>query len=150
MNAKQRKAITDFFKTSKVLKELGVIRSTSYTGNIAEFICASEFNIRLSDSQREIGLDGTDSDNRNIEIKYHNGEKGTNIIMGKYKDHQNFQDLIVILGPDSCLRAHYVDEELFEIYRINDYKFEEGKNIGKGVLEGKLKFLLDSNLEKRS
>lgn len=147
MNKEQKLAIKNFFEAAKVLKDSNVIRSSSYVGNIAEFICANLFEITLSGSQREEGLDGVDLEERRIEIKYHNGEKGNNILVGKYKENQNFEDLIVILGPSSKLRVEELDKELFEVYRINDFKYKEGTNIAKRNLQGKLKYLLNSNLD---
>lgn len=147
MSDDQKEAIKNFFKAAEELENLGIVRSSSYTGNIAEFICAELFDITLSSSQRERGLDGKDSKGRLVEIKYHNASAGTNIVMEKYKEDQNFQELIVILGPNSSLRSESLGEPTFEVYRINHYIYFKHEYITKDILSGNLKCLLNLSLD---
>jgi len=148
MKLDQKSAIKDFFKAANSLKSLRIIRSTSYVGNIAEFVCANLYNVKLSDSQREEGLDGVDSKGRNIEIKFHNGVSGTNIIMSKYSDFQNFDDLIIMLGPLSKIRPYNLPKKTYVTYKIKEYSYKKHGNIAKTLLtETGYDFLLDEVLE---
>jgi len=144
----QNQAIKNFFKAAEELKRLGIVRSSSYVGNIAEFVCANLFNIELSESQREKGLDGTDPNGRKVEIKYHNAEKGTNIVMSKYKQNKNFDDLIVIIGPNSSLKPKNCKDNHYRVYKIKDYQYKKHGNIAKKKLQNaKLEYELDDNLK---
>ncbi|MHB8076673.1 DUF6998 domain-containing protein [Desulfosporosinus fructosivorans] len=133
----EAEAIETFFKAAQKLRELEVVRSTQYVGNIAEFICSKLYGIELSQSQREEGIDGIDQDGRRVEIKFHDGPIGTNIPMYKYKDGHSFQDIIIILGPNSNLRpkGKRIPHDAFLIYRINDYIHVDSKNIAKTQLK---------------
>lgn len=135
INQDQRKAIQEFFKSTLKLKETGVIRSSQYVGNVAEFICSHLYGVKLSKSQREEGLDGIDKKGRKVEIKYHGAPVGTNIVMSKYKERHDFQDLIVILGPDSNLRPKDTQDNTFLVYRIDEYVYNKHGNIAKSILE---------------
>lgn len=134
MNDDQRKAIHQFFEATKKLKETGVIRSSTYTGDIAEFMCAKELGITLSDSQREPGLDGYDNQNRKVQIKYHGAKVGTNINMSKYVSG-DFDDLVVVLSPESNIRPIKCTEGYFSVFKFENYFSSEINNIAKGILE---------------
>ncbi|KAA9022307.1 hypothetical protein [Niallia endozanthoxylica] len=147
MNPEQREAIYEFFKVTKKLKDLDIVRSSSYLGNIAEFVCSNLYGITLSESQREESLDGVDINGIKVEIKSHDGESGNNIVMSKYKDGQNFKDLIVFLAPSSKIRPNNIPQNTFAIYRIRNYNVNTHGNIAKGVLgENGYDFLLDEHL----
>ncbi|MFI8574915.1 DUF6998 domain-containing protein [Rossellomorea aquimaris] len=148
MNINQKNKIKNFFHAANSLKSLGIIRSTNYVGNIAEFMCANLYNLKLSESQREEGLDGIDSKGRKLEIKFHNGTSSTNIIMSKYSNSQNFNDLIVMLGPLSKIRTNNLPEMTYATYKIKDYSYKKHGNIAKTLLtEVGPDFILDEDLE---
>lgn len=148
MNEEQKEAIRDFFKSTEVLKNTGVIRSSSYTGDIAEFICADKLSITLAESQREKGLDGVDSAGRKVQIKYHGGKSGTNIIMNSYSEG-DFDDLVVVLGPESRIRPESLPPNTFVIYKIENYFEKDIVNIARNVLDEQavLLFQLDEHME---
>ena len=52
MTEDQRIALQEFFSAVDRLKELNVIRSNKYLGDIAEFLCVSRFGITLAESGR--------------------------------------------------------------------------------------------------
>lgn len=117
VNEEQKEAIIQFFVAVKKLKDTGVIRSSKYTGDIAEFLVAEMLEIELSDNQREPGYDGVDATNRKVQIKYHGGVSGNNIIINE----GNFDDVIVVLAPDSKLRIEKCTPGCFSIFKLSDY-----------------------------
>lgn len=130
MSEEQKEAIIQFFKAVKKLKDTGVIRSSKYTGDIAEFLVAKMFEIELSDNQREPGYDGLEATGRKVQIKYHGGVSGNNIIINENKS--DFDDVIVVLAPDSRLRIDKCTPGCFSIFKFTDYC---GGNIAKGSLK---------------
>lgn len=144
MNENQKQAIKNFFKSTKILKELNVIRSSTYTGDIAEFVCAEKLNITLSESQRQSGLDGTDSTGREVQIKYHGGEVRNNIIMTSYSKG-DFDDLVVVLAPNSSIRPEFCACNTFSIFKIEDYFDKNIGNIAKTVLKNQSKLIIELN-----
>jgi hypothetical protein len=145
MTDDQKKATREFFEASKKLSELGIIRSSKYLGDISEFLCSHFCGITLNQSGRETGYDGVDLNGIKVEIKYHGGQSGTNIVMSKYEKNQKFQDLIVVLGIDSQIRPNDSLPETYLIYRIPNYKYGLHGNIAKTMLPnfGKLVKILD-------
>lgn len=147
MKDEHKMLINKFFEITKELQKSGVIWSTDYIGNIGEFIATDIYGIKLSKSGREKSLDGIDKNNRKVEIKFHNGSNRNNIILSGYKDNQNFEDLIVILGPDSKIKPDNIPKDCYVIYRINNYTYDKHKNIAKMKLQNmKYDKLLDKYL----
>ena len=113
MTEKQVDAIGEFFAAADKLKEFGIIRSDRYLGDIAEFICASSFGMVMAASGREPGHDGLIQDKR-IQVKFHGGTSNT-VDCG---NPDNYDELIVVLGPRSKLRPVGA-ASTFLIYRIS-------------------------------
>jgi hypothetical protein len=133
MDKKVREKVKEFFKIASELKELGAIRSSKYTGDIAEFICSKLYKIKLNQSSREEGYDGTDKYGKKVEIKFHGGSKGTNIDMSKYrKNGISFDYLLILLDLDSNIRPDDVPSDAYAIYKIENYV---GDNIAKTYLK---------------
>lgn len=132
MDIEVREKINNYFELTNELKELGVIRSSKYSGDIGEFVCSNLYQIILNNSGREEGYDGIDSEGKKVEIKFHGGGKGTNIDMKKYKKNGiKFDYLLVILGLDSNIRPSNVPFNTYPIYKIENYN---GENIAKEYL----------------
>lgn len=112
MNEEQSKAIERFFEAVEELKRLKVIRSDKYLGDIAEFICKSQFGVELATSGRQPGHDGH-IQGRRVQIKY-GGGSSTTIDCGKPEE---YEELLVVLGPHSALRTD-ADPRGFAVYRI--------------------------------
>jgi hypothetical protein len=105
-------ALQQFFAAAKKLKELEVIRSDKYLGDIAEFICVEKLGIELCNSQRNEGYDGWLNGKR-CEVKY-NGATRTNVELG---DPSKYEVVFVVIGYESCLARNY-EFGTFKVYQF--------------------------------
>lgn len=124
IKSKHSKLIKEFFEVAKKMKSENIIKSSKYVGDIGEFICSNLYGIKLCVSQRHKGYDGIDHQGKRVEIKFHNGEDGTNIQMDKYIGinlNDRFQTLYVVLGPESKIRPKGIEENTYLIYIIENY-----------------------------
>lgn len=121
MTEAQELAIGEFFAAADKLREIGVIRSDKYLGDIAEFLAAAKFKGELAPDLRQGGYDGHVNGSK-IEVKY-NGGKSETVSCG---NPQRYDELIVVLGPHSVLRA----SDLTEKYLF--YKIPNSAVIAKG------------------
>ena len=112
MTDEQISAIGEFFTATDRLKKLEIIRSDRYLGDIAEFIAKAQLGMAMTSSLRERGHDGY-IDGRKVQVKF-NGGKSITIDVG---DPTAYDDLIVILGPNSVMRAADLSEP-YVVYRI--------------------------------
>jgi hypothetical protein len=112
MTPAETKAVRQFFDAVEKLKKLGVVRSDKYLGDIAEFICSTRFKVVLATSGREPGHDGLIG-KKKVQIKFHGGKR-TTIDCGNPAE---YDELIIILGPKSVLRATGEKSD-FVAYRI--------------------------------
>lgn len=106
ISVEQMKAIGEFYSAADRLRELKVIRSDRYLGDIAEFIAKECLGMELATSCREQGYDGQIGDKK-VEVKY-NGGKSLTLNAGK---PETYEELIVILGPNSVMRDPTISEE---------------------------------------
>ncbi|WP_305368857.1 DUF6998 domain-containing protein [Photobacterium leiognathi] len=123
MKDSEKLAIKDFFEIVTKLKQLNVIRSDKYLGDIAEFITAYFYNIELSESGREPGHDGINEDGK-VQIKYHGSITRTNINLG---NPDMYETLLVVLGPNSLLRSNEYKDD-FLLYRFTSEDVRRHKN----------------------
>ena len=100
----QEVAIDAFFSSVDRLKDLGVIRSNKYLGDIAEFLCSNLFDMQLADSQKQKGHDGM-IDGLRCQVKFSGGSSQT-IDLGS---PELYDRLILVLGPESVLRPQGSD-----------------------------------------
>ena len=112
MTKDQETAIENFFVSVSQLKELGIIRSDKYLGDIAEFLGQCWFGLELAESGRQVGYDGKIGKAK-IQVKF-NGGGSTTVNCG---DPNEYDELMIVLGPDSALRTAD-GENSFQIYRI--------------------------------
>jgi hypothetical protein len=112
MTDEQISAIGEFFTATDRLKKLEIIRSDRYLGDIAEFIAKARLGMAMTSSLREPGHDGY-IDGKKVQVKF-NGGKSITIDVG---DPTAYDDLIVILGPNSVMRAADLSEP-YVVYRI--------------------------------
>src|SRR5580658_3982416 len=85
----QQSAINAFLTAAKRLREVKVIRSHRFLGDLGdlgEFICACAFGFSLAANQREPGLDGWRKGAR-VQVKYHGG-KTTTADLGKPTNYE--------------------------------------------------------------
>jgi len=94
------------------LRDEGIVRSHRYLGDLGEFLCADAFGIDLARNLRQVGHDGQREDLR-AQIKYHGG-KTTTVNLG---DPDRYDEVFVVLGPDSVLRPDGHPEE-FLVYLL--------------------------------
>ena len=108
----QMVAIGEFFAAAGRLKTLGLIRSDRYLGDIAEFIAKTQLGMTMAASCREPGHDGY-IDGKKVQVKF-NGGTSITIDVG---DPDTYDELVVILGPNSVMRAPELSEP-YAVYRI--------------------------------
>jgi hypothetical protein len=113
MNLQQKEAITNFHSAIKELRNVGVIRSDRYLGDLGEFLCADEFGINLATNLREVGHDGLRNTIK-VEIKYGGGSK-KNIDLG---NPNNYEEVYIVLGKESVIRP-IVDDADFLVYKLS-------------------------------
>lgn len=114
MTDDQRSALREFFKSTEKLKELGIIRSSRYLGDIGEFICKEEFDVVLEDDLRAEGHDARDGDGHRVQVKFSNSKKSNNINVG---NPNKYDKLIVIIGFNSKLKeTDHNDASEFRAY----------------------------------
>ncbi len=112
ISAEKMRAIGEFYSAADRLRELKIIRSDRYLGDIAEFIAKECLGMTLATSCREQGYDGH-IDDKKVEVKY-NGGKSITLNAGK---PETYEELVVILGPNSVMRDSELSDE-YLIYRI--------------------------------
>lgn len=134
-----KKAIDNFFCAIGCLKELGVIRSGSYLGDLGEYLACKHYHIKLAESLRNEGYDGIIKNGRKeekVQVKYHNAAIGTNIKLG---DPRKYDSVIVVLGPESTLRQSEL-EETFLLYKFSSEEVEIECSNNSGFSAGKALF----------
>lgn len=112
LSGEQISAIDDFFSSANRLKSLGIVRTDRYLGDIAEFIAKTELGMVPAASARQEGYDGH-IDGRTVQVKF-NGGTSITIDCG---DPETYEELVIILGPNSAMRRPEVIER-YAIYRI--------------------------------
>lgn len=112
-------AIGNFFEAAEKLKNLGIIRSDKYLGDIAEFICTSTLGMAVAKSGRQPGHDGH-IDGKKVQVKF-NGGTSTTVECG---NPDEYEELIVVLGPNSVMRQSNLTPA-YLIYRIPSATIKE-------------------------
>lgn len=131
----------DFFNSIYKLKNEKIIRSSNYSKDVAEYIVSSLFDIELCKVGAGNGYDGTYiSTNKRVQIKFHDGEKRTNIPFSendkKLLDDKKVQDIIILLGRNSNIKPSTVTDIPYLIYKIPVEKLINHRGcIGKGLLK---------------
>ena len=97
----ERKAVWDalhqFFAAQKTLNQLGVIHSRDYIGDIGRYLCRAVYGMQPAE---KAGYDGIVGGSR-VLVRINNCPTGTPVRVGAPR---NFDELIVVLGPNSWLR----------------------------------------------
>ena len=120
VSSEQANAISDFMSAVARLRDLGVIKSDRYLGDIGEFLVSQLYGLTLAKSQRQIGHD-TEGPTDRVQIKFHNSTKRTNIHLG---DPDSYDRVIVVLGPESLLhpRGNHVSAYCFYEFASDDVR----------------------------
>lgn len=143
MDQVKKDAIKTFFDTVQKLKDEGIIRSSKYSGDIAEYICQELYSLTLSTSQREIGFDARDKNNIRYQIKLNNSTQKTNQDIGNITTYDN---LLLLVASDSLLFDSRYETAFILIYNIPASQLR-GIWLAKSVLHSfQPDIILDRNL----
>lgn len=139
-------SLLNFFNSTKVLTENKIIRSSKYSADIAEFLCAKFYDLELSQSQREVGFDAFDKKGNKIQIKINNSSKKTNQNIG-IKTQYDY--LYLVITSKSLLFNPIYGNAFLSIYKIHTSEIIGEKYISKTFLR-KLTpdLLINRNFEK--
>ena len=107
-------ALRDFFSGQKKLYQLGVVGSRDYLGDIGRYLCRTVYGMETPEGNVQSGCDGTIGTSR-VTVKINNCPVGTPVRVNEPFD---FDELIVILGPDCSLRPEGVASD-FIFYRFS-------------------------------
>ena len=138
MKDTEKKLIREYLKSVANLQNNNIARSDKVLGDIGEWICAKKYGLILESSGRHPGYDGK-IDNEKVQVKVHNSPQGTNLSVG---DPEQYDHLIILIGPTSRLRIGDVDES-FHSYRFTSSEVKSkmartsGHYCAKGILEQK-------------
>lgn len=126
MTPEQESAILAFFESVACLEKLEVIRSSRFLGDIGEFMCSETFGTELSPQLRQRGHDGMSGEDR-VQVKFNNSTKGNNINVGNPED---YEVLVVVIGPNSKLREKDHGPSQFRLYRYTNTEVLAWKSQG--------------------
>jgi len=143
----QRKAITNFFDSIKILEQQNVIKSTRFSGDIAEFLCEKIFNLTPNTNLRAVGFDAIDVNNNKIQIKINNSKTKTNQTIG---NKNKFDYLYLIVTSNSFLFDKKINnpDAFILIYIIPKDELPAKKYIAKKEINNlKPTLFLDKNLQ---
>lgn len=115
MTSDQESALAAFFEAVDRLEKVGIIRSSRFLGDIGEFLCADAFGTVLAEQLRLPGHDGV-HDEKRVQIKFNNSPTGNNINVG---NPDNYDELVVVIGPRSKLRESQHEPGEFRFYRFS-------------------------------
>lgn len=114
MEYEEKNLIREYFDVVSRMQDNGIVRSDKVLGDLGEWICSQEFNLKLETSGRHPGYDGKIG-NETVQVKVHNSPKGTNLSVG---NPDRYQQLIILIGPRSRLRIGERNES-FHVYRFS-------------------------------
>lgn len=134
MSPEQRVAIAEFFEAVQQLEELKVIRSSRFLGDLGEFLCADSLGIALVHELRLPGHDGTHEGKR-VQVKFNNSAAANNINVG---NPEQYDELIVVLGPKSKLREPDHKSGEFRFYRFSSEAVKQWRGPSQGYYCAKL------------
>lgn len=120
MTAEQQEALNAFFEAVTALRNANIIRSDKYLGDIAEFLCQEWYGIELAEAGNQPGFDG-EVDGELVQIKY-SGGSSTTVDCG---NPEQYDILIIVLGPESVLRPAGYDHIPYLRYRITSERVME-------------------------
>ncbi len=113
MDIETTSVLARFFSAQKQLNELGVINSRDYIGDIGSYLCREVYGMQAPKGRSHTGYDGTIGDSR-VLIRPNNCPTGTVVLIS---DSENFDEVIVILGPNCSLRPPGVASDII-FYRF--------------------------------
>ena len=135
MDEKIKSALRDFFAAQGKLHEFGVIGSKHYIDDIAVYLCSRIYGMDpVGKKGKDPGYDGLIGASK-VAVRLTNCPTGTPI---RIAAPVAFDELIVVLGPNSWMRPEGIDAE-FITYRLSKEevldRFEESNGIYSGDAE---------------
>ncbi len=113
MDSETTVALARFFSAQKELNELGVINSRDYIGDIGRYLCREVYGMEAPKGRRPADYDGTIGESR-ILVRMNNCPTGTPV---RVPDNEEYEELVVILGPNCFLRPPGVASDII-FYRF--------------------------------
>ncbi|MDH2208674.1 hypothetical protein N5J53_16820 [Empedobacter sp. GD03644] len=139
-----RKQLSKFFQATKELQEHKIIRSSKYTGDIAEYLCKEIYGLTLCESQREIGYDAI-KDELKYQIKINNSSQKTNQEIG---NPEKYDVLLLLITSESKLFNSEYSPYFITLYKIESKDLFDEKYIAKTKLSTlKPEILITEDLE---
>ena len=123
--------LKNFFHSTSQLKQNEIIRSSNYTGDIAEYLCKEIYELDLCKSQREECYDATKNDLL-YQIKINNSSQKTNQIIG---NPNKYDFLLLLITAESKLFNPIYNEYFMAIYRINSDELKNKSSFAKNWID---------------
>lgn len=124
--------LINFFSSTNILIEEKIIRSSKYSADIAEYLCAKLFGLTLCDNQREVGYDALDLNGNKIQIKINNSAKKTNQDIG---NKAAYDYLYLVITSNSLMYNSVYNTAFFLFYIIPSGNLPVEKYIAKNFIK---------------
>jgi hypothetical protein len=132
MDEKVKLALRDFFAAQGQLHELSVIGSKHYIDDIALYLCSTVFGMEpVGKRGKDPGYEGM-IDTSKVAVRLTNCPSGTPV---RVAAPIAFDELIVVLGPNSWMRPEGTDAE-FIFYRLDREEVLDRFRESKGIYSG--------------
>jgi hypothetical protein len=131
-----KRALQGFFGAQATLARLGVIHSRDYIGDIARYLCTVVYGLELRRSRQPAGYDGTIGAAK-TRVLVNNCPTGTKV---RLVEPFEFEQLVVVLGPNSALRPHGLEETFVFYLFARDEAIERFQTPGGHYIAGKTVF----------
>lgn len=140
-----KNSISTFFTSVSILSDNGIIRSSKYSADIAEFICSKFYDLKLCPNQRQRGYDAFDINKRKVQIKINNSSKKTNQSIG---DKTQYDDLYLLITSKSLLFNKKFDQAFLLLYKIPSSSIIKEKYIANKFIKTLIPdLMLDKNFD---
>ncbi len=137
MDEKVKSALRDFFAAQGKLHEFGVIGSKHYIDDIGVYLCSRIYGMEpVGKRGKDPGYEGLIGASR-VAVRLTNCPTGTPI---RIATPVAFDELIVVLGPNSWMRPEGIDAE-FIAYRLGKEEVLERFRESNGIYSGDAEIL---------
>lgn len=125
-------SLYNFFSSTIVLMDENIIRSSKYSADIAEYLCAKLFDLKLCRSQREVGYDAFDLKGNRVQIKINNSTKKTNQDIG---NKAAYDYLYLVVTANSLMFNSQFRDAFMLFYIIPSEEIAGERYIAKGFIK---------------
>ncbi len=141
-----KNVLKNYFSATDDLMDKGIIRSSKYIADIAEYLCQEIYGITLCENQRKPGYDGVDKGNKKYQIKMNNSKKRTNQYIG---NPQKYDFLLLMITSNSKLFIPSIEDTFISVYRINSKNLLGRKYIAKKYIRQETpEFTIDNDFNR--